>query len=210
MRNCKNGNKNSNRFFSLQMSNTTNMVLERTSLRLLRPKTLAKLSAALNARKWLTSADGKLRDYRGLAEEAGLAADDVRLAESTGDPAKKVVTLWATTGATAAALDAALSAIGRHDARHDLQPLLLADCEAAAERLGLAVAAADQQSSEATRAWSADDALTAHDLELARDGKSLARYDAIVLASEDAEDEEFAWHLTDRLERAGKRVSEES
>ncbi len=57
------------------------MLLARSSLRILRPRSLELLGQMLNARRVLPTVDGRLRDWRGLAEEAGLTAEETRRAE---------------------------------------------------------------------------------------------------------------------------------
>ena len=184
-------------------SESEDLLLSHSSLRILRPRSLELLGQMLNRRMALQTEDGLLRDYRGLAEVAGLTAAECRRAEaSAGGPARAVVAMWCRTqpGATVAALAAALGRIDRLDVLDDARELLLADCrEAEAQGLSGADAVPDETLTLG--------ALTMQDLEAARHGMPMPKFDAIVLHGEDPEDEAFAWHLTERLEKVGKKVS---
>ena len=69
-------------------------LFEQSSLRILRPSTMELLSQSLNPRKHLYSEDGRLRDYRGLGELAGLSAADLNSVENARDHFKHLVMLW--------------------------------------------------------------------------------------------------------------------
>ncbi len=175
-----------------------------SSLHILRPQSLDRLSTMLNPRKLLTTVEGLLRDYRGLAEAVGLSVGDLRRVEAAANPTREVISVWCRRGgeASVADLNAALAAIDRHDVAADCSSVLAEDCRAARSR-GLDTV------EKATRAVAAagGDALTLPDLTAAAEVRPLPRYDAIILHSDDAEDETFAWHLADRLEKVGKKVS---
>ena len=63
-----------------------------TSLKVLRPSTLQLLGARLDQRKLLTTTDGKLRDYRGLAEVAGI--DAMRVEAAAPEHTRQLISLW--------------------------------------------------------------------------------------------------------------------
>ena len=49
-------------------------------------------------------------------------------------------------------------------------------------------------------------ALTLHDFAALRKGEPLTKYDAMIVHGDDSYDEDFAFHLTERLEMAGLKV----
>jgi hypothetical protein len=60
----------------------------------LKYSTIERLGIALNGKKFLTSPDQKLRDWRGLADYAGLDSDDRQKLERSKDYTRDIVTLW--------------------------------------------------------------------------------------------------------------------
>ena len=64
-------------------ASTNEDLMERSSLGILGPKSLKILGDMLNVRRTLLTEDGLLRDYRGLAKEAGLNATEIRRAEAS-------------------------------------------------------------------------------------------------------------------------------
>ncbi len=105
-------------------------------------------------------------------------------------------------GATVATLSLALRRIDRADVAEDAAADLLSDCRQAAAR-GVSFSAAAASAAETEQRLKA---LTIQDLEAARRGDPLPKYDAIVLHGQDEEDVAFAEHLVERLESAGKKV----
>ncbi len=94
-----------------------------------------------------------------------------------------------------------LRRIDRHDVLDDASDVLLSDCRQA-ESQGLS--GADAVPDETLTAG----ALTMQDLEAARRGLRMPTYDAILLHGDEPDEEDFAWHLADRLERLGLKVGE--
>ena len=165
------------------------------SLVVLRLQTLERLSALLNPKKRLLTADGKLRDWTGLAELAGLTAAEKQRVEAAlkSDYTRCLISIWCSKdNATIEALLNALQLMDRWDVVQDVQPLLLSDCKAAQ-----AVSKTPLQSVDRSRA------LTLQDL---ADGKSMVVYDAMVLFGDAEEDQAFGSHLIERLEEAGLKV----
>jgi hypothetical protein len=60
----------------------------------LKYSTIERLGTMLNGRKFLTSPDQKLRDWRGLADYAGLGSEDRQRLETSKDYTRDIVTLW--------------------------------------------------------------------------------------------------------------------
>ncbi len=104
-----------------------------SSLRILRPKSLELLSRMLDTRKLLETEEGKLRDYRGLADRIQLSQDDLaRLESLKSGMTRAVVAKWCQKDAavTVADLLEALRQMDRHDVAEDASCLesLTSDC----------------------------------------------------------------------------------
>ena len=171
------------------------------SLMVLRLQTLERLSNSLNPKKRLRSAEGKIRDWSGLADEAGLTSEERERVEAAykADYTRAIVTVWCNRshGVTVEALVKAMEAIDRHDVVADVKDLLVADCKAASTC---------KVSCKALQTVDRPKALTLQDVEALAAGKAMPEYDAMVLFGEGSEDVAFGEHLIERCELAGLKI----
>ncbi len=181
----------------------TSELFEQSSLRILRPASINVLGLRLNRRKIFTTRDKKLRDYRGLAELVGLSFDEMAEVEAAeNNHVKKIIVLWCRKQKTASVEDLvnALGALDRHDAIDDVRPLLVADCEAA-RAVGVNTVALGATYAEARNV------LTLADVAASRRGEQMRPFDVfLVHETGDDDDDEFAYHLVERMEMAGLKV----
>ena len=61
---------------------------------MLKYTTLERLGSMLNGKKLLTSPDQQLRDWRGLADYAGLTTEDRLRVEASKDFTREIVSIW--------------------------------------------------------------------------------------------------------------------
>ena len=181
---------------------TSLLIFSQSSLKILRHGSLEILSHLLNPRKILLTSGGKLRDYRGLAELAGLDDMDmkrVEAADGTGrGRLREVVSIWCAKRGDVSVGDLwrALEELDRFDVQEEAAGVLLKDCQKALETIG-----ANNRTD-----LNLQNALTLHDFEALQNGKSLTKYDAMILHGDEPYDEDFACHLTQRMEEAGLTV----
>ena len=64
----------------------------------LRPSTVEQLSIQLNGQKLLTTDEGHLRDWRGLAELSGTSHIVIQKIETSQNPTKELFAQWRKTG----------------------------------------------------------------------------------------------------------------
>lgn len=176
------------------MVTSSTELFAQSSLQILRPGSLEILSSMLNPRKRLLTDDGHLRDYRGIIEFAHLEAAQCQRVESNPDHMRELVKIWCRKNVTVHDLINALMHIERFDVYDDAKDHLIKDCEYALE-CGVQDRVGDTQN-----------ALTLHDIRAIQKREKLGTYDAMILHSDHEFDQEFSFHLVERMEALGLKV----
>ncbi|TRY76751.1 hypothetical protein TCAL_04032 [Tigriopus californicus] len=176
------------------MVTSSTELFAQSSLQILRPGSLEILSSMLNPRKRLLTDDGHLRDYRGITEFAHLEPAQCLRIESNPDHMRELVKIWCHRNVTVHDLINALMRIERFDVYDDTKDHLIKDCEYALE-CGVQDRVGDTRN-----------ALTLHDIRAIQKREKLGTYDAMILHSDHEFDQEFSFHLVERMETLGLKV----
>jgi len=163
---------------------------------ILRPSTLQLLSTMLNPIKIIPTDSGLPRDWRGLAELAGLTAENISYLEVKPDPTQELLKLSRTVSnsrfKTVKDLKACLAIIDRYDVVDDGESLMEADISFYRSRINLLTTNGTKASTELNISNDRDN-LTYGDI-----SGEIVRYDAFILNAD--EDSEFADEVVMRLE----------
>eukprot|EP00095_Tigriopus_kingsejongensis_P004636 maker-scaffold291_size219542-snap-gene-1.25 protein:Tk04636 transcript:maker-scaffold291_size219542-snap-gene-1.25-mRNA-1 annotation:"hypothetical protein DAPPUDRAFT_305569" len=176
------------------MVTSSTELFAKSSLQILRSASLDILSQMLNPRKRLLTEDGQLRDYRGLAELAHLEATQIQRIEGNPDHMRELVKIWCRKNVTVYDLVNGLMSIGRFDVYDDGLEVLIKDCEYA------------QANGIQDHIGNTQNALTLRDIRALQKSEQLVTYDAMILHSESDFDQDFAFHLVERMEALGLKV----
>ena len=155
----------------------------------LQPSTVSLLSVQLQQQKLLTSQEGHLRDWRGVAELSGMASNHLLYTKikNSQEPFAEIFSNWKKLPeANVRDLWDILEQIDRFDVRDDSAEKMLVDikkAEAAATEKGL-----ELKNLKAPETNNGEEALTMEDLDCLNSGKPLPVYDAFILYGEEDQD----------------------
>lgn len=177
----------------------------------LQPSTVESLAVVLEQERLIPSDSGHLRDWRGVAELSGLAADNIlyqKISNCKDGHFKEIFRAWKLRqGANVRDLWGILADIDRFDVRDDTEGKVLEDIKVATK----AAAAKGLQLDELkftelalNRIKNEEDALTMEDLDCLNKGAPLPVYDAFILYGED--DAEAVREIVENLEAQGLKI----
>jgi len=170
----------------------------------LQPATLDLLSVQLAREKLLPAPGGHLRDWRGVAELAGLAQDHNTYQKICNSQNRfmELFSVWKKQPeANVSHLWEILAQIDRFDARDDVADKMFEDIKVASEnatKKGLELSKLQVPNAET------EEALTMDDLDCIASGKPLPVYDAFILYGE--EDADTIGEIVQQLEAQGLRI----
>jgi len=171
----------------------------------LQPSTVSLLSVQLKEQKLLTSKEGHLRDWRGVAELSGMANNHhlYTKIKNSQEPFAEIFSYWKKLPeANVRDLWDILEHIDRFDVRDDSAEKILVDikiAETTAAKKGL-----ELKNLKALETNTGEEALTMEDLDCLNSGKPLPVYDAFILYGE--EDQDVVSDIVTNLEAQGLKI----
>ena len=187
------------------------MSIPAAPLWVLQPSTVENLGVLLEQEKLIPSDSGNLRDWRGVAELSGLAADSIlyqRISNAKQGHFNQIVKSWKLKqGANVKDLWRILADIDRFDVRDDMEEKVLEDIKFATEAAatkGLKLEELKVTELALNRIKNEEDALTMEDLDCLNRGLPLPVYDAFILYGED--DAEVVGEIVENLESQGLKI----
>ena len=177
----------------------------------LQPSTVESLAVVLEQQRLIPSDCGHLRDWRGVAELSGLAADSIlyqKISNCKDGHFNEIFRAWKLReGANVSDLWGILADIDRFDVQDDLEEKVLEDIKVAtkaAAAKGLQLEELKFTELALNRIKNEEDALTMEDLDCLNRGAPLPVYDAFILYGED--DAETVWEIVENLEAQGLKI----
>ena len=177
----------------------------------LQPSTVESLAVVLEQERLLPSDCGQLRDWRGVAELSGLAADRIlyqRISNCKDGHFNEIFRAWKLRqGANVSDLWGILADIDRFDVQDDMEEKVLEDIRVAtkaAAAKGLQLEELKFTELALNRIKNEEDALTMEDLDCLNRGAPLPVYDAFILYGED--DAEVVREIVENLEAQGLKI----
>jgi len=177
----------------------------RAPLWVLQPSTVSLLSVQLQQQKLIPSPEGHLRDWRGVAELSGLAANHhvFQKIKNSAEPFTEIFNHWKKLPeANVSELWGILEKIDRFDVRDDYGEKILEDVKVASETA--AKKGLELENLTAAESTDGEEALTMEDLDCLNSGKPLPVYDAFLLYGE--EDEKVVGEIVSNLEAQGLKI----
>ena len=177
----------------------------------LQPSTVENLGVLLEQEKLLPSDSGHLRDWRGVAELSGLAADNIlyqRISNSKLGHFNEIFKSWKLKqGANVRDLWTILADIDRFDVQDDMAEKVMEDIKLATKAAaikGLKLEELKVTELALNRIKNEEDALTIEDLDCLNRGLPLPVYDAFILYGED--DADVVGEIVENLEAQGLKI----
>ncbi|KAF4522985.1 hypothetical protein B566_EDAN009576 [Ephemera danica] len=182
--------------------------LSKVPLKALGPRTLDDICVKLDSKKILISDDGKLRDWRGLADAVGLPGDEITALGCLQNPTYKVLEQWQKLkdpqiAASLANLVDILASIDRWDIADDTEALIVRVSNIATISVKDAETYLSRDTEQVKESLSLLNTLTEDDL-WRGEGEKPQLYDALLLHAE--EDEEKAIGILNSLEKRGLKI----
>eukprot|EP00090_Calanus_glacialis_P016320 TRINITY_DN25575_c0_g1_i1.p1 TRINITY_DN25575_c0_g1~~TRINITY_DN25575_c0_g1_i1.p1 ORF type:complete len:418 (-),score=134.47 TRINITY_DN25575_c0_g1_i1:123-1376(-) len=176
----------------------------RAPMWVLQPSTVSMLSVQLQQQKLIPSSEGYLRDWRGVAELSGLAANHhvFQKIKNSSEPFSEIFNNWKKLPeANVSELWDILGKVDRFDVRDDVGQKIKEDVKVAAETA--AKKGLDLKNLTAAESASGEEALTMEDLDCLNSGKPLPVYDAFILYGEE---DEIVSEIVANLEAQGLKI----
>ena len=187
------------------------MTVPSAPLWVLQPSTVESLAVVLQQERLIPSDSGLLRDWRGVAELSGLAADNIlyqKISNCKEGHFHEIFRSWKLRqGANVRDLWAILADIDRFDVQDDMEGKVLEDIKLAtkaAAAKGLQLDDLKFTEQALNRIKNEEDALTMEDLDCLNRGAPLPVYDAFILYGED--DTEVVREIVENLEAQGLKI----